>query len=157
MELCRWPQPLDVVLAPLGNGALIAGIGRWIKERSPGTQVIGVCAAGAPAMALSWRERRAVETAEASTIADGIAVRIPVPEALGDLQSVVDDIVLVEDDALIEAIRVVFGHHGLVAEPAGVAGVAAAMVYRETFRGALVATPLCGGNLTAEQISRWIC
>jgi threonine dehydratase len=156
MELCQWPRPFDFVVAPLGNGALLSGIGRWMKERSPGTRVIGVCASGAPAMELSWRERRAVETEQADTIADGIAVRIPVPEALGDLERVVDGVLLVEDDALIEAMRSVFQQHGLVVEPAGAAGLAAIMNHRERFRGSLVATPLCGGNLTSEQIGLWL-
>src|ERR1051326_3121290 len=50
VELTRWPEPLDAAYIPVGNGALITGVGRWIKAESPGTQVIGVCASGAPAM-----------------------------------------------------------------------------------------------------------
>ena len=155
-ELCRWPGSLDFVLAPLGNGALLTGIALWMKAHSPRTQVIGVCAAGAPAMALSWRERRVVETAAVGTIADGIAVRVPVPESLPAIERLVDDIVLVDDDALLGAMRLLFRHHGLVTEPAGVAGVAAAKVYESRFRGALIASPICGGNVTAEQAKQWM-
>jgi threonine dehydratase len=55
IELCRSDKQFDAVLVPLGDGALVAGIGRWIKRiRRP--RVVGVCAAGAPAMAMSWRE-----------------------------------------------------------------------------------------------------
>jgi len=50
----------------------------------------------------------------------------------------------------------VFRHHGLVVEPAGVAGLAAAVTFRERFRDAAIATPLCGGNLTTEQIEKWL-
>jgi threonine dehydratase len=57
---------------------------------------------------------------------------------------------------MIAAIRLAFRRHGLVIEPAGAAGLAAAMTFRERFQGALVATPLCGGNLTEEQIERWL-
>jgi threonine dehydratase len=156
VELCRTREPIDVALVPLGNGALLAGIGRWMKARSPATRVIGVCAAGAPAMALSLRDSNVQSTESMATIADGIGVRVPVPEALGDLDSVVDEVLLVEDQAMIEAMRLLFRDHGLVIEPAGVAGLAAAMAFRDRFRGARIATPLCGGNLTAEQVRKWL-
>ena len=156
VELCRWAKPFDFALVPLGNGALLAGFGRWMKTHSPSTRVIAVCAAGAPAMALSLREGKARTTESVNTVADGIAVRVPVPEALADLAGIVDEVLLVEDDAMIAAMRLAFRHHGLVIEPAGAAGLAAAMTFRERFQGALVTTPLCGANLTEEQIERWL-
>jgi threonine dehydratase len=155
-ELGRWSSPFDVVLVPLGDGALLGGIGRWMKARSPKTRIIGVCAAGAPAMALSLQQKKVLSTETASTIADGIAVRVPVPEAVRDLENVFDEILLVEDDTLIQSMKAVFRHHGLVCEPAGVAGVAAAIVYQERFRGTCVATPLTGGNITAAQVRQWL-
>jgi threonine dehydratase len=121
----------------------------------PETRVIGVCAAGAPALALSWRAGRPVSTAVADTIADGIWIREPVPEALEDLQPVVDDMVLVSDDAMIAAMRLLFAEAGLVAEPAGAAGLAA-LLEHGGWKGARVATPVCGGNLTSEQVRRWL-
>ena len=54
VELDR--MPVNVLLVPVGNGALIGGIGRWMKARNPQTKIIGICAREAPAMALSWRE-----------------------------------------------------------------------------------------------------
>jgi threonine dehydratase len=148
VELCRWKDPFDFLLVPLGNGALLAGVGRWMKVHSPTTRVVAVCASGAPSMALSLQSGTVQCTATADTIADGIAVRVPVPEALDDLASVVDDVVLVDDGAIVEAMRMIFDFHGLVLEPAGAAGVAAAMVFREKFRGGRVATVLTGGNRT---------
>jgi threonine dehydratase len=156
VELDRWPLRFDFALVPLGNGAMLAGIGTWMKAHSPATRVIGVCAAGAPSMALSLRHGVPQPTESVETIADGIAVRVPVPEALADLSGVVDDVLLVEDAALIEAMQLVFREHGLVVEPAGVAGLAAAMAFRDRFRGAAVVTPLCGGNLTAGQVRNWL-
>ena len=148
VELCGWKDPFDVLLFPLGNGALLAGVGRWMKAHSPTTRVVAVCAAGAPSMALSLQERTVHCTDTADTIADGIAVRVPVPEALDDLANVVDDVLLVADEAMVEAMKLVLHFHGLVLEPAGAAGVAAAMVFRDRFRGSRVATLLSGGNRT---------
>ena len=107
-------------------------------------------------MDLSLRsgEVRTVETA--SSIADGIAVRVPVPESLWHLRGIAHDILQVEDEAMIRAMQLVFRHHGVVVEPSGVAGLAAAMAFPGRFRGALVGIPLTGGNLTAKQIEEWL-
>jgi len=156
VELDRWPVRFDFALVPLGNGALLAGMGTWMKAHSPATRVIGVCAAGAPSMAHSLRHGVPQSTESVATIADGIAVRVPVPEALTDLAGVVDEVLLVEDESLIEAMQLVFREHGLMVEPAGVAGLAAAIAFRDRFRGATMVTPLCGGNLTAEQVRNWL-
>lgn len=156
VELMRWPKLFDAVLVPLGNGALIAGIGTWFKANSPETRVIGVCAAGAPAMERSWRAGSPQTTERADTIADGIAVRVPVPEALEDLRDIVDDILLVEDKVILKAMRLLFRELGLVVEPAGAIGIAAAMIHYRLFLDKLVATPLCGGNLTEAQMREWL-
>ncbi|MCI0337091.1 MAG: pyridoxal-phosphate dependent enzyme [Acidobacteria bacterium] len=156
LELSRWPKPFDAVLIPLGNGALLAGVGRWLKAVSPQTRVIGVCARGAPAMERSWRAGRVIATETINTIADGLAVRIPIEEALDDMRFVVDDILLVDDQMILEAMRMLFRELGLVIEPAGAPGVAAAITYRERFAEKLIATILCGGNMTEEQVHRWL-
>jgi threonine dehydratase len=156
VELCRWREPLDFLFVPLGDGALLAGIGLWMKTHSPRTRLVAVCAEGAPAMALSFRQGRVQSTEAVSTIADGIATRIPVPEAFDDLQDLVDEVLLVSDDSIILAMQLAFRHHGLVIEPAGAAGLAAAITYKERFRGAVAATVLTGGNLTSDQIAKWL-
>ncbi len=156
VELGRWTEPFDALLVPLGDGALIAGIGAWAKARMPGTQVIGVAAAGAPALALSWRAGRPVSTPSADTIADGIAVQTPVPEALDDLRPVVDDVVLVSDESMLAAMRLLFAETGLVVEPSGAAGPAALLEHGGRWRGARVVVPITGGNLTREQMVRWL-
>jgi threonine dehydratase len=156
LEMCRWPEPFDAVLVPLGNGALLSGVGTWVKGHAPSTKVIGVCAEGAPAMALSLREGVTRTTERVDTIADGIAVRVPVEEALSDLSGVVDDVLLVDDGAMVGAMRLLFWKMGLVVEPAGAAGIAALLAHRERFAGTLVTTPLCGSNLTERQARRWL-
>ena len=107
-------------------------------------------------MALSLREGVIRTTEKVDTIADGIAVRVPVEEALSDLAGVVDDILLVDDETMVRAMRLLFWKMGLVVEPAGAAGLAALLAHRERFAGALVATPLCGGNLTGQQAREWL-
>jgi threonine dehydratase len=156
VELLRWPAPFDALLVPLGNGALLAGVARWVKAHHPATRMIGVSASGAPAMERSWRSGQIVALDRVDTIADGIAVRVPVPEALGDLAGIVDDIVLVDDAALLEAMRLAHQELGVVLEPSGAAGIAALLAHGERFRGQLVGTILCGGNLTPEQVRRWL-
>jgi threonine dehydratase len=156
VELTAWPEPLDAVYVPVGNGALATGVGRWIKAHSPATEVVGVCAAGAPAMFESWRTGAAVSTARADTIADGIAVRVPVDRALQDLAGSVDRMILVDDALIVSAMQLLFETLGVVVEPAGASGLAGCMLERETLQGRLVAVPLCGGNLTAEQIRTWL-
>jgi threonine dehydratase len=150
VELFSWPEPITTVLIPLGNGALLGGMGTWIRSASPATRIIGVCAAGAPAMRDSLRLGRVMETPRVDTIADGIAVRVPIPEALDYLAPVVDDVVLVSDDAMRQAMRFVLAETGLVSEPAGVAGIAALIEHAALRSSGLIATPLCGSNVTSE-------
>jgi threonine dehydratase len=155
-ELLRWPEPFDALLVALGNGAMLTGVGRWVKTHAPQTQMIGVVAAGAPAMADSWRTGQVIEHARIDTISDGIGVRIPVPEAVEDMRGTVDDVVLVSDAATVEAMKLLHQHLGVVVEPSGAVGVAAILEHRERFAGRLIATILCGGNLTPEQMRLWL-
>ena len=155
VELLRWPRPFDAILVALGNGALINGIGTWIKTHAPSTRVVGVCATGAPAMERSWRSGTVVTTATVETIADGIGVRVPVAEALHDMRPIVDDVLLVDDATTLRAMRLLVHHTGLVVEPSGAVGVAAVLAHRARFADKLVATPLCGGNVSREQFKAW--
>ena len=153
-ELLRSPR-FETLLLPLGNGALLTGAGRWMKAHAPQVRVVGVAAAGADAMAASWRAGCCIERRHTDTIADGIAVRVPIPEAVIDMRATVDDVVLVPDDAIRRAMRLLFVHAGLVVEPAGAAGVAALLAY-PALRGSRLATVLCGGNVTPAQAAEWL-
>jgi threonine dehydratase len=156
IELLRWPEPFDTLLVPLGNGALLAGIASWVKARQPATRMVGVSASGAPAMERSWRSGQIERFEQITTIADGIGVRVPVPEALDDLAGLLEDIVLVEDQAMLAAMRLAHQELGLVLEPSGAVGLAALLADSTRFKGRLVGTILCGGNLTPEQIRQWL-
>ena len=156
LELSRYPDKLDAVLVPLGNGALINGIGAWLKAKSSNTKVIGVVASGAPSMDLSWRANEIITTEQADTIADGIGVRLPIAEALQAMRHTVNDIVQVSDAQILDAMRLAHKTVGIVLEPAGAAGLAAAQVYKNRFHNKLVATVFCGSNLTPEQMQTWL-
>ncbi len=155
VELFAHGDGFDAVVVPLGDGALLNGIARWTKAASPSTRVIGVCSRGAPAMAEAWRRGSAAQVSAASvdTIADGIAIRAPIAASFDDMRGMVDDIVEVDDGALLEAMRLLHSHAGLVTEPAGVAGLAALIRRRHEFAGERVATVICGGNVTSEQLA----
>jgi len=152
--LAAMPAP-DAVLVPLGNGALLNGMARWIKAAAPATRVIGVVARGAPAMAHSWKARRAIEE-ETNTIADGVAVRVPIREAVEDMLPLVDDVLQVDDRRITEAMWLIHRHAGVVTEPAGALGIAALLADPATLAGKRVATVLCGGNLTAEDARQYL-
>jgi threonine dehydratase len=154
LELAGHALPLDVVLVPLGNGALATGVGRAIKARSPQTRVIAVSANGAPAMEQSWRTQELVILDSVQTIADGIGVRVPIPEAVAEMRHTIDEVILIDDVATLRAMKLLHKHVGLIVEPSGAIGVAAAAL--ERFRGLRVATVICGGNLTEAQIRDWI-
>lgn len=155
-ELARRRQTVDAILVPLGNGALLTGIGTWMKSALPDCRVIGIVAQAAPAMLLSWQQHRPVATPAAPTMADGIAVREPVPYALECMRSTVDDVWTVSEDSILRAMRFCHEHFGLVVEPAGAAGVGAALEHAGCVQGKTIATVLCGGSLTREQITRYL-
>jgi threonine dehydratase len=152
LELCHWPEPIDAVIVPVGNGALINGIGRWMHANAPGCRVIGACARGAPAMADSWRTGRLCTTAVAETIADTIAVRNPVPEALEEMRATVDEIILVSDDQLREAVTLLHRELGLVVEYSGAASLAVATQISLQEQERLVAIVISGGNVTPSLV-----
>jgi threonine dehydratase len=147
VELTERGEGFDAILAPLGNGALAAGVGCWTKHNLPEAQVVAVSARGAPAMAQSVRDGTIVVSERADTIADGIAVRVPIPSAVHAVRSVVDAVVLVDDDDIRAAMKLLQEALGLVVEPAGAAGFAAILAEPLRWRGQRIAIPLCGGNV----------
>ena len=150
IELLR-AGPFDTLVVPVGDGALIAGVAYSIKHHAPNTRIVGVCASGAPSMALSWRARKPISTERSDTIAEGIEVRVPVPESVARLVALVDDILLVDDDDLLQAMRPSAETLGLLLEPSGAAGLAAIRVH--DLPGDRLATVLTGSNLRAEHLS----
>jgi threonine dehydratase len=93
------PAP-SLISVPVGNGALVNGVGSWMRIAAPTCAVVGVQAERAPAMTLSWRAGRPTDTASADTMADGIASRIAIPLAVELMRRRVDDMILVSEQAL---------------------------------------------------------
>jgi threonine dehydratase len=151
-ELTRQCPDLDVVIVPIGDGALIAGVGSWFKATSPRTQVVGVTAAGAPAMRLSLDARQPI-TAKTETIADGMSIHTPVASAIGEVAAVADEILTVDDEALLDAMALLLRYAGVVSEPSGAAGTAAILRHRALFAARRVAVIVTGSNVRPEVLA----
>jgi threonine dehydratase len=156
LELVRDDPRLDVVLVAVGGGAMASGVGYAVRSLAARVQVIGIQPIGAPAMALSWRRRTVIETDRIETIADGVAGRCPIPEVLGDLLVVLDDVMLVREESIKLGMRMLYEHAGLVVEPSAALGVAAVLEEPERFAGRRVTTILCGSNVDPADFARWV-
>jgi threonine dehydratase len=152
MELGSQCGKFDAMLVQIGDGALVTGIGSWIKATSPRTRVVGVTAAGAPAMRASIKAREPVGIAS-NTIADGMSIHTPVASAVREVGAVVDHILEVDDEAILDAMALLLGGASLVAEPSGAAGVAAIMCNAHLFRGMNVAAIVTGANVRPELLA----
>ena len=147
------PQP-DVILVPIGLGSGICGTSIVAKQRSPGTLVFGVQAKGASAVARTWQTGQWQTDSQIATWAEGIATRVPAEMTMQIMRALVDDIVLVDEDELRQAVYLILKHTHNLAEGAGAASVAAARQIRDRLRGKTVVGILSGGNLDLAQLPR---
>jgi len=129
--------PIANAYVPVGNGALIVGVGAWLRERGgEGVRVVGVQSAAAPSMERSWREGRIVETPNAATYAEGIATRVPVQTALTLMNGRVDEMLLVGEADLHAAQAMLTDQLGLTAEGSAAASWAGLLADPERRTGA---------------------
>ncbi|MBY0527085.1 MAG: threonine dehydratase [Gemmataceae bacterium] len=147
------PTP-DVILAPVGLGSGICGTALVAATRRPETRVIGVQSEQAPAVTLSWRAGKMVETESPRTFAEGVATRVPAEMTLEIMRRHVHDMVLVGDDALRETIRLLLRVTHNLAEGAGAAATAAALAMRDQLHGKAVVGVLSGGNLDLRELGK---
>jgi threonine dehydratase len=154
LELLEMVPDLDTMVVPLGVGSGVLGAGVVARAVNPAIRVVGVQAEGAPAVYRSWREGRRIATDHVATFAEGLATREPFEMPLALLPKLVDEIVLVNDDQIAAAIRLLFETTRQVAEGAGAAPVAVMMTRRDEFVGKRVGMMLSGGNITTEQFRR---
>ena len=154
LEITQKCDRLDMVIVPVGGGGLIAGVASAIKTLSPNTKVIGVSATGAPAFRESFEKRKAIDTTQVRTIADGIAVRDTSKVTLEYALEYVDEIIGVDDEEIASAILYLLERQKLVVEGAGAVGVAALLHNKiDAIEGKNVAVVLSGGNMDVTLLS----
>lgn len=148
LEILDECSDLDAVVVPVGGGGLIAGMASAIKQVNPNIKIIGVSAAGAPALKNSYELGRAVDTTSVRTIADGIAVRDTSEITLDLIRESVDEFISVDDEEIASAILFLLEVQKLVVEGAGAVGVAALLYNKlESLKGKKIAIVLSGGNM----------
>ena len=136
----------DTIYVPMGDTALIRGVAAAAKQRSPKIKIIGVQAESAPSYFLSWKKGEAVETETCDTIADGLATRIPETANVHAIRELVDNVCLVSDEQMMEAIRYLLFEEQVVAEPSGAAATAALLQSKEA-PGPTVVLLVTGANI----------
>ncbi|HYW55596.1 MAG TPA: threonine ammonia-lyase [Polaromonas sp.] len=145
LEMLRAVPELDTLVVAVGGGGLIAGMATAAKAIKPGIEIIGVQTSRFPAMVNAIKGTHHPQGS--STIAEGIAVGTPgvIPQAV--IARLVDDLVLVDEGDIEQAMVMLLEIEKTLVEGAGAAGLAALLKYPERFRGKKVGLVLCGGNI----------
>jgi threonine dehydratase len=154
LEFLRAVPDLDTVYVPVGMGS---GICAMIAARDAlglQTRVVGVVSSLAPAYALSFAQKQQIAHAVTTHIADGMAVRLPAPDALEVIWAGAERMVEVDDGEIEAAMRVLFEDTHNVAEGAGAAALAAAIKDRVKSRGRKIGLVLSGGNVDRDVFAR---
>jgi len=152
LEMIEEQSDLDVVIVPVGGGSGASGISTVYKTISPETKVIGVQAANAPSVYLSWKSGNIESTETANTFADGLATRKPFELPLDMMRRNLDDFILVTEEEMKAAVKLYVEKAHTIAEGAGAASLAAAIKIREELKGKKVGIILSGGNLTIDTL-----
>lgn len=147
LEFLRAAQDLDTVYVPIGLGSGICGMIAAREALGTTTEVVGVVAENAPAYALSYNAGKPIATESATTIADGVACRVPEPQAVEIINRYAARIVQVSEAEIRMAMRHYFTDTHNVAEGAGAAPLAALLKESEAMRGRRVGLVLTGGNV----------
>jgi threonine dehydratase len=151
LEILSEEPEIDVIIVPVGGGSGAAGASIVAKAVNPNIAVIGVQSANAPAAYLSWRARKRVEATN-TTWAEGLATRTPFELPQQILQRLLDDFILVSDDAISAAVHFLLGRNRTLVEGAGAAAVAAAFALKDRLAGKRIALILSGGNISIPQL-----
>jgi threonine dehydratase len=154
LEMLFAQPDLDVIIAPIGGGSGAAGSSIAAKAINSRIRMIGVQSEHARVVYDSWRQRKVLSSDVCTTFAEGMATRQAFELTLAILIKNLDQFVLVSDEELFAAIRMLFEHTHNVAEGAGAAAMAAALKLKGELAGKKVALDLSGGNITAETLKR---
>jgi threonine dehydratase len=156
LEILEQVPDVEAIVVPIGGGGIAAGIGVAVKTLAPEVKVYGVEVAAVPSMTVAMQEGRPSQVAAARTIAEGIAVRRVGERTLAMVRAYVDEVVLVEDEEIAEAILVLLEREKTVAEGAGAAAVSAVLEQRLPLAGKRVVSVVSGGNIDVNLVSRII-
>jgi threonine dehydratase len=154
LELLRKAPDLDVLYVPIGAGSSICGCILARDLLGLRTEIVGVQSTEAPSYALSFAAGTVVTTETSHTLADGVATRVPDPDALAIIRKGVSRMAQVTDDEVAAAIRAYWTDTHNLAE--GAAPLAAALQDRAKIRGKRVGLILSGGNIDFELFKRWV-
>jgi threonine dehydratase len=155
LELMDQVAGLDAVVVPIGGGGLCAGVAAAVKLVRPSCQVFGVEPTGADSMTRSLAAGVPMSIDAVRTIADSLGAPHAAPYSFDLVQRFVDDVVLVDDDALRRAMLLLFASAKLAVEPAGAAATAALLgPLRDRLAGRRVALIVCGANIDAATFAR---
>ncbi len=154
VEILEDVPDVDTVVVPIGGGGLISGIAYAVKKMKPSVKVVGVQASGAPSVYLSLREGKPVVIERVDTIADGIAIKRPGDITFKIISEYVDEVVLVDDNEIVDAIFLLLERARVIAEGAGAAAAAAVISGKIPLRGRKAAVIVSGGNIDAPILMR---
>ncbi len=153
LEVLEDDARVEQIVVPVGGGGLIAGIALAVKALRPEVRIIGVEPEGSPAVLRAVEAGKPVRLDQNTTIADGLAAPFTADLPLATIQRDVDDLVLVTDDEIVAALRIILERTKLLVEPAGAAAVAALMTGKAAVpAGARTVAVLSGGNIDRERL-----
>ncbi len=147
LEIFQANDAIQDVLVPIGGGGMISGIAIALKEMNPDIRIIGVEAEGAMSMKQSLEKGRPEKLINMQTIADGIAVKTPGKLTFEATRKFVDDILVVNDTEIAYAAYLLLQRAKMLAEPAGVAAMAAVLCKKTDMEGRNVVPVISGGNI----------
>ncbi len=153
LEIARdWPD-VDLVLVPIGGGGLASGVAASVKRMLPGARVVGVEPEGAASMRAALDNGSPALLGHVDTIADGLAPVIAGELTFEHARDLMDDVVTVDDDAILRATSLLVSRHKLVVEYSGAATTAALLSGRVHAEGGRVAAVVSGGNLDPSALA----
>lgn len=150
VEFFEGAPELDAVYVPIGLGSSICGVAAARNALGRRTAIVGVTAAESPSYALSFQQRRVVEAPANARIADGLACRVPHPDAVEVILANVDRVLQIPEVEIVQAMRAYYEDTHNLAEGAGAAALAGALHEREKLRGTRIGVVLTGSNVDRE-------
>ncbi len=142
----------DIVFVPIGGGGLCAGVGKYLKQKNPAIQIIGVEPLGAPKMYQSLQKNKVITLSHIDKFVDGAAVK-----RVGDLpflicKDILSDILLIDEGKVCSTILHLYSKEAIVVEPAGALSISALSLYREQIKGKTVVCIVSGSNNDIDRL-----